>query len=143
MSTAVAYTPENAIQLIKWRFETVATIATERIECRAWLVLMPRRCGKTELLQDFAHVFNRSHHVVVLVSTERVRQRCFTMYEAYREEETMFSPNSVLLVDDYEHCAGSLEAIQAAIDAGSLVVATSSNTAQRPVQFATVLEYTE
>jgi len=139
--------PRTNVALQEWKLRALVSIIENRDQTRIWCVVLPRRFGKTEFLKDVAHVFRSRYNVVVHVSTERSRH-LFTadhlglFVDVYRAEETVFSHNTMLLVDDYIHCDDWGYIIEKAFRAGSHVIVTSSQMSCNP-SYVTVLQFIE
>jgi hypothetical protein len=131
-----------ALSVFEWKCDTLLSIASRLDECRAWIVVMPRRYGKTEFLKNVAHVLEDVYDIVVLTATRRQR-KWFRGVKAYCAGKTVFTRNTLLLVDDYDRCANHNEIMSAVRTAGGTFVATTSRPERDLDPYVEVLEYTE
>lgn len=92
---------------------------------RCWEMVIPRREGKTTLLKAIAKECE-SYDTYSCTTSERTHQTLG--FPAFDVENTPVSSNTLLLIDDYDHCIEGWEAMQTKVlEAGGLVIRTKSS----------------
>lgn len=102
----------------------MATLVCPNQKERLWEMIIPRREGKTKGLREIAHKFN---YDVYSISTS---SRAYTNLGVPRFDlqNTPISCNTLLLIDDYNHCDEKWkDAQRKVLDGGGMVVRTKSN----------------
>jgi hypothetical protein len=109
-----------------WKLGMLDTfICSRNPHIRLWEIVIPRREGKTTLLKAIAKQLD-SYQVYSCTTSERNYQ--LQGFVGFDLENTPVSFNTLLLIDDYDHCDGKWEAMQnKVLEAGGLVVRTKSS----------------
>lgn len=91
-----------------------------------WEIVVPRREGKTALLTAIGREYGSLYDVYVCTISER--NQLTLGFPAFDVENTPVSSNTLLLIDDFDHCAEGWETKQKKVlEAGGLVVRTKSS----------------
>jgi hypothetical protein len=109
-------------QIQKWQIKTVEAICAD--PTGVWHINIPRRYGKTRILQEVAKHW--LHKVRVITTCKRSKDTNFPNFPNYDPAVEPINEPGLLLVDDYNLIPDSTPLIFEAVDKGWLVVVTSS-----------------
>lgn len=110
-----------------WKIKMLQTFMDnkDRSTNRCWEMVIPRREGKTTLLKAIAKECE-SYDTYSCTTSERNHQTLG--FPAFDVDNTHVSSNTLLFIDDYDHCSQEWEVMQTKVlEAGGLVIRTKSS----------------